>query len=160
MPFSPKISAFDRSGRQGTLKTTSDRRTRSQSFLTVSHSKRGACLTPLAFRNIKINGGPGCPNPPFSSLPLCQLGLLQSACCRQCLCIWVRAQRISQVRVSRRCEIANQHVACGRLLNQRLCVGHEKEALLDRLVRSRCHNADIAGMGTIPLLKRQARIPG
>ena len=104
------------------------------------------CLIPLVFGNIKINGGPGCPNPPFSNLPLCQLGLLQSACCRQCLCIWVRAQRISQVRVSRRCEIANQHVPCDRLRNQRLCVGHEKEALLDRLVRSRCHNADIAGM--------------
>src|SRR4029077_17581881 len=134
MPFALKISAFDRSGRQGThAKTsTSDRLTRSQSFLTVSHSKRGACLTPLAFRNTKINGGPGCPNPPFSNLPLCQLGLLQSACCRQCLRIWVRAQRVSQVRVSLRCEIANQHVPRDRLRNQRLCVGHEKEALLDR----------------------------
>src|SRR5215471_3814101 len=69
-----------------------------------------------------------------------------------------RAQRISELYVGGRCRIAREHVPCSRQRNQRVCVGLEKETLLDRTIRSLRHDANVAGMGTISFLERQPRV--
>jgi hypothetical protein len=66
----------------------------------------------------------------------------------------MRAQRISQGDICRRRHVGRpEHVRCSRIRNQRLCVRREKEALLDSPIRSSRYNADVAGMGTVPLLE-------
>jgi hypothetical protein len=65
----------------------------------------------LLFGNLtlfrKINGGPGCPNPPSSILSLRKLTLM-------------RAQRISQGHICRRRHVGRpEHIRCSRIRNQR-----------------------------------------
>ena len=66
----------------------------------------------------------------------------------------MRAQRISPFHICRRRHVGrSEHVRCSRFRNQQLCIRREKETLLDSLIRSSRYNANVAGIGTVPLLE-------
>jgi|SRR6516164_8502082 len=92
----------------------------------------------------KTNGGSGTPDPPPGTLS--QRGNVP---------LLLRAHSSSPEHVRRRRHEgrAEYCLIVDRILNQRCCVRREKEALADSLIRRSRYNADIAGVGTVPLLK-------